>query len=217
MSETTLKINWWKVIVFIIVILASAGLGFYFGRKEMGVSEPSKPEVIYIPGETIRDSIPYPVPYREEIDTADVIMACVRDGIYSELFPKRTVVKDSIIYVTKSDSTAIMKDWATKRFYSEELFNSDSLGKCTVDAEVHYNRMKILKYDYTPSIKEVVYPPTKKTAKFSPFVGAGIMTTPSLNAAAGLFIDDSWGFAAQYEYDYKLKTNNFGILVLKKF
>ena len=86
MSEIVQR-NWWKIggIAAIAILLFFSGL--YVGKKHTKVVE--KPVVVYLPGEPIKDSIPYPVPYYVEkpIDTANLIAQCVKDSIYQELFP----------------------------------------------------------------------------------------------------------------------------------
>jgi hypothetical protein len=56
-----------------------------------------------------------------------------------------------------------------------------------------------------------------KKPKYSPFVGAGVSTLPTLNVTAGCFYDEKWGFSFTYQYDYMKKSNIFGAGFLIKF
>ena len=215
--------NTFKIIVFVLAFVLSILSGFFLGRVTVEKSAP-KTEVKYIKGEKITDSIPYPKPIEvvKPIDTANIIKQCVRDGIYSELFPEKTITE--YIEITKDDTSAIIKDWATKRLYSETLFDVDTLGKCIVNASVQYNRLSLLSYNYTPIEKQVTIT-TNKVKFFSPYVGIGVLIdndfsdylnyTPTVNA--GFFIKEKYGVGLLYGKSYKTKNNFFSASLLYKF
>ena len=71
----------WKNIFYLIVIFGIWLFGFYLGRTTIKVDKPD-PDIVYMPGDTIRDSIPKPIPFYVEtpVDTADIIKQCVKDG-----------------------------------------------------------------------------------------------------------------------------------------
>lgn len=209
---TEKKINWWKVALFALII-AGVGVGcFFIGRKTIKIDPPG---VIYVPGDTVSVDVPYPVPIQvnKPIDTANVIRACIKSGKYYELFPER--VRDSIIYVTKEDSTNVIIDWATERIYEHKVFDIDTVGTATIRAKTQYNRITFLNATFVPVTKVVTQPYQVK--KYSPFIGAGLSTSPSVITQAGLFIDDKYGFAGLYMYDWELKKNVFGTSFLLKF
>ena len=210
------------VCVAIAVVLFGL-IGFFLGRKTVKESKP-RIEIVYVPGEPIIDSIPYPEPYEvvKPADTADIIRACVRDGIYSELFPERVVTE--YVEITKEDTAEIIRDWGTKRMYSEILFDVDTLGKCVVDASVQYNRLLMLSYKYTPVIKTVTI--TENRVKyFSPYVGVGaflkndfsnyLNVMPTVNA--GFFIKEKYGLHFQYGRYFGTQNNIYGASFLYKF
>lgn len=211
-------------LVFIAIIIIAFGLiGFYLGRKTVKEGD-THTEIVYVEGETIIDSIPYPVPKYivKPSDTADIIMACVRDGIYTELFPERIVTE--YVEIMKEDTAEILKDWGTKRMYSETLFDIDTVGKCVVDASVQYNRLSLLSYSYTPITKTVTI--TENRVKFfSPYVGVGALlrndftcytnVVPSVNA--GFFIKEKYGLHFQYGRDFVTGNNLYGISLQYKF
>lgn len=211
-------------LIFVGVSVIIFGLfGFYLGRKTIKEPKP-RTEIVYIKGETIIDSIPYPVPKYvvKPSDTADIIMACVRDGIYTELFPERVVTE--YIEISKKDTTDIIRDWGTKRMYSETLFDIDTVGKCVVDASVQYNRLSLLSYRYTPITKTVTI--TENRVKlFSPYVGFGMLIKNDFSAYtnlmpmfnAGFFIKEKYGINLQYVRDFGTTNNIYGVSLQYKF
>lgn len=212
----------WKYVFLAVVIFGILALGFFLGRKTVKIPEP-RTITEYIQGPTVHDSIPvpYPVSVHDPIDTANIIKQCVKDGIYAELFPEKVITQ--YIEVSKADTTAIMKDWATTRKYSETLFDIDTLGRCSVDAEVQYNRVRFVSYDYTPVVKHV----TEKqyiVKSFSPFVGAGAMINPwdaqmdpMAKVEAGFFIKEKYGLQLEYQHAFSTKNDFVGGSILFKF
>lgn len=209
--------KWFKLGLVILAAVLLFLLGLKVGRQ---VAEKNfKPTTVieYVKGDTITDTVytPKPVYVKTPADTADIIKACVKDGIYTELFPEK-VVEKLIEVPTKEDTTAIIRDWGTKRVYEETLFDSDTLGTCKINAEVQYNRLNTYSYEFTPVIKQVT--DTKYlTKKFGPFIGAGVMTNPSVVGMAGIFIDDKYGAAFNYQYEWELKKQNYGVTLFLKF
>ena len=116
-----MKTKLFEFITYIILVLALVFIGFYFGRSTVPVKTETK--TVYIKGDTIRDVIYEPKPYKVNIpiDTISIIKQCIKDGIYQELWPEKTVTE--VIEITKEDTTKIMVDWATKRIYDETIFD----------------------------------------------------------------------------------------------
>lgn len=120
--------------------------GFQLGKKSVDIPEPViKHEIKYVKGDPVKDfvfiSTPTSIP---PIDTADIILQCVNDGVYRELFPKQ------IEYITKNDTTAIMTDWASTRLYEQPMWDSDTTGTCIANITLQYNRIKSFEYTFTP-------------------------------------------------------------------
>jgi hypothetical protein len=215
--------NKWKIAAYIVAIIGILLLGFYLGRTTI---KNNIPETIvkYTKGEKITDSIPYPVPVNtiRPIDTANIIMQCVKNGIYYELFPEKTITE--YIEITKEDTSKILEDWATKRIYSEKLFDSDTIGSCIVNATVQYNRLSLLEYTYTPVIKQTIIN-SNKIKLFSPFIGGGFVLIPTknyinmgLNIDGGFFIKEKYGVKLQYGHMFDIERNNiFGASFIYKF
>ena len=209
----------------ILAVALGAGLfigGYYTCKKTMPVKIVE--HTVYEKLPPIHDSIPYPVYISETVpvDPARIIQQCVRDGVFTELFPERIRTITDTLYLEKSDTSQILADWATKRDYEETLFDRDTLGTMTVRTSVQYNRLGTLHYDFTP-VRKLVTREIYTVRKILPFVGAGASTYPSVNAEAGLFWKQSWGFSVQG--NYYLAPNryaeapqyDFGVKVLKMF
>ena len=209
------NMNWWKIAVIAIIALFLFGSGFYIGRKK----DPDvviKRDTTYVELPPIHDSIPKPVPYKvvEPIDTANVIMAAILDGMYDDLFPEKT--RTDTIYISKADTAAVLKDWATERRYAETLFDSKELGKFTFDATVKYNRLANFDYTFTP-VQMQTETTVKSVRKFLPYIGAGFDSGMGVLGQGGVFFHQDAGFAVQYRYDTQLKQSTYGGLFLYMF
>lgn len=204
--------NKWKTALIFLCGLILLTLGFFVGRRTIKTPEPN---VIYVPGDSIHVELPYPVPVEviKPVDTANVILACIESGKYYELFPEK--VRDSIVYVTKEDTTTVLRDWATERFYEETLFDVDTVGTAIVRAKVQYNRLSWMNSTFTP-VTKVIYTP-QPIKKYSPFVGLGLTTMPTVATQAGVFFEDKYGFSGLYQYDWVNNKHIFGSVFLLKF
>jgi hypothetical protein len=207
--------NWWKIGVIIAAAILLFGLGFYVGKKR----EPEviiKTETKYVELPPIHDSIPKPVPVyvKQPADSLNILLALIEEGKYEEYFPER--VRDSLIYVTKEDTAAVIRDWAAERVYKETLFDTDTLGRFVFDAKVQYNRLQNFDYTFTPVQKQTET--TIRTVRtFLPYVGAGLDLSGSVMAQGGVFVKQNAGLAIQYRYDTKLKEHTAGALFLYMF
>lgn len=212
----TVQPNWIRIIAFLFVIVLIFGVGFVLGRQHTKVVEKVVTEYVELP--PITDSIPVPYPVKEKVDTANLIMDCVNKGIYTELFPDR---KDTV-YLTKQDSTKIIQDWGTKRDYEVKLFDSDTLGRFTINTNVQYNRLGKIDYTFIPVQKQTTeYIQVQK--RFIPFAGIGATTFPSAGAEVGMFFNQNWGFAIDGNYYFNPKQiegmpkYDVGFKILKMF
>lgn len=209
------KKNWWKIGVIIAAAILLFGLGFYVGKKR----EPEviiKTETKYVELPPIHDSIPKPVPVyvKQPADSLNILLALIEEGKYEEYFPER--VRDSLIYITKEDTAAVICDWATERVYKETLFDTDTLGRFAFDAKVQYNRLQNFDYTFVPVQKQTET--TIRTVRtFLPYLGAGLDLNGSVMAQGGVFVKQNAGLAVQYRYDTKLKEHTAGALFLYMF
>lgn len=208
---------WIKVgAVALAVLLVFAG-GFFVGRAYTVKNTKPKVVIKYEKGDTIRDTVSIPVPYEviQPVDTGNFIAGIVAAGLYTEVFPHRT---DTVtVYVPmKEDSVAVIRDYELKRIYNETFFNNDTIGKFEFHGEVQYNRLRYYGYTFTP-VHKTVTETQYIVKKFSPFIGAGLNTTPSVIAQGGVFFEEKYGFAAQYSYDWVNKKNSYGAVFMYKF
>lgn len=205
-----------KNLVKALIVTAIALLaGFFAGRKTMPPAE-VPPEVIYLPGEPIEVEKPYPDPVyiRVPVDSASVIAECVKSGRFTDLFPEK--IRDSVVYVTKEDTAAVLKDWATERFYNEKVFDIDTVGSASVAAKVQYNRIESMNVTFVPVQKSNTI--TNAVAKkYAPFVGGGITTMPEVIINGGIYFDDKYGASVLYEYNWNLKRHAVGVMGTIKF
>ena len=212
----------WKALFFTTIAIFLLALGFFLGRKTVEIPEPTI-VTEYIPGETIRDTLYYPKPYKEEspIDTLQIIQQCIKDGVYKELWPEKVITE--YIEVSKNDTTDIMKDWASKRYYTETLFDNGTQGNCSFNAEVQYNRLKLVNYTYSPIIQTVTE--TKYLIKtFSPFIGLSYLTNPwdeirnpIIQLNGGLYIKEKYGIQALYQRGLVMDNDYVGVGFIYKF
>jgi len=212
----------WQLIFVSVVLIGVGILCFFLGRSTIKIPS-EKIKVEYVQGPTMHDTIKFPQPYIIErpIDTLDIIQKCIRDGIYAELFPTKIITQ--YIEITKEDTTGILEDWASKRHYSNVLFDVDTLGKCIVNSDVQYNRLMLVGYEYTPIVKTVTET-QYIVKKVSPFVGIGGMLNPwdkqqvpIINVSVGLFAKEKYGLQLQYQHAFNLKYDFLGGNILYKF
>lgn len=177
----------------------------------------------YVTSDPVHDTLWQDKPYfvKKPADTLGIIEACIRDGIYKELWPEKLVTE--YVEVNKADTAAIIKDWATERKYSETLFDADTLGRLDIDASVQYNRLKYVDYTFNPVTK--VNTNTIYTAKYmAPFVGGGVMINPwdpqpdfITEVNGGVFLKDKYGVQLKYQRGFKSNNDYLGASLLYKF
>lgn len=213
--STTLKYGFYTIAIAVFM-----AVGFYIGRKTVKIPKP-KTVIEYVEAEPIHDTLykTKPVAVKAPIDTAGIIRACIEDGIYKELWPK----EKEFIAITKEDTTAIMVDWATERRYKETIFNSDTLGKCVVEATVKYNRLNLTGYEFTPKVKTIdrtIY----TVKKWSPYVKVGSLFGPWNKTpdtigefGGGIFYKDKLGLEMTYQRGFISKNDYVGTAILYKF
>ena len=190
-----IKINWWKIVGILILILSFVGIGFFIGRGHTKVVE--KEVVKYVELPPIIDSIPAPYPVKEKVDTANLIKQIVAKGLYSELFPDKE--KTDTVYLTPKDTAKIVQDWLTKRDYTAKLFDIDTVGTCTINTSVQFNRLGSIDYTFNPVQKQTTqYISVKR--KFIPYVAVGGTSFPSAGIEAGMVFNENWGIAITGNY-----------------
>ena len=187
-----------------LVLLLCALFGFIIGRatqsgkvvtewkegaKTEGSIIPPEPVVIRVP-----DSIKYITVYKER--PADTTGPA--DIIASEPPPQID---------TAASLAATVKDWNLERTYAGTLFRSDTLGTLNYSAQVQYNTLTSLAWDYTPKVKNVT---VIKSPAFRPFVTVRANTFEQMSVAGGILFKNT-GFEASYIKDFKAQRNGIGI------
>ncbi len=209
---------WIKLGCAILIIAASWFIGFKMGRAYSEKHMKPKIEIRYEKGDTVKVEVTKPVPYEvvKPVDTANFLIGLIASGVYNELFPGKDTVFVEIPTSTSEDTIAVVNDYNLKRIYNEVFFDNDTTGKLHFRGEVQYNRLRYYEYSFVPVYKTITE--TKYAVrKFSPFVGAGLSTHPSIIAQGGIFFDEKYGVAVQYNYNWTLRKNDFGALFIYKF
>jgi len=198
-------------LILVIAVILLTG-GFFLGRSSVKVRVVEKTK--YIKGDSIIDSIPYPDPIyiNYPIDTVSLLEFCIKNNLYWELFPYK--VKDSIIYLTKEDTAAVIKDWMAERIYEEQLFDIDTVGSCSISARIQFNRLRGLSYTFVP-VTKVVSTEIVKESKYHLYLGAGISTNGLLLVEGSMF-EQNWGFSLGYSYNYERKLSGVILTVHRK-
>lgn len=200
-------------LVVCIVLLA---IGFVIGRS---TTEPEiKTEVEYIPSDPIHDTTyvkePEYIEVPSDIDTLSIFQYCLKYHLYDYLIPER--IRDSLIYV-QVDSSKIIKDWVMRRDYEITLFDCDTLGRLDIKPSVQYNQLcDQIPYQFIPKTKQITTE-IQTIRLISPFVGLGLNNNYQIGAMGGLFINEKWGGAYQYQFDIDRKIHLHGFYVLRKF
>lgn len=204
-----------KVIKKILLAVLLLGGSFIVGRKTVHYDDKS-PEIKYLPGDTIKITKYEPVPY--------AVTHPGRHGKHHRGMHKKWKIlrpvphrtRDSIIYVSKEDTAAVVKDWAAERLYNETIFDTDTVGTANVSVKVQYNRLMSLESTFVPANKNTTI--TKVVGKkYAPFVGAGVTTMPSYIVNAGMFFEDKYGVSAMMLHDWEKNKVYVGGTVIYKF
>ena len=203
-----------KTIGIIALVAGLLGTGFFTGRQT--IKHKTDTVTVYLPGEPVEIKVDNPVPVYVKVpaDTANIIADCIKSGKFTDLFP--TITKDSIVYVSKEDTAAVLRDWATERLYEQKVFDIDTVGTAVVKAKAQYNRITWITTTFTPVVKQTTVT-TTVGKKYAPFVGAGVTTMPDVVVNAGMFFDDKYGASLMYEYNWDIKKHAVGLMATYKF
>jgi len=163
----------------------------------------------YIKGDTVKVTTTVPVPtyIKTNVDTTAILEYCLTHDLYKEYF-----YKDSIIRII--DTVKVFQDWSDIVYYNIELFNIDTVGKCSIETSVQYNRLGEINTTFEPIIKVVT---TRKPRVWEPFIGLGFSTQIEGSILTGVYYKN-WGFSASYNQSFNKDTkNNVSFQVYRKF
>lgn len=183
-----------------IIILVSLIIGFFAGRSRID----SEPIIKYIKGDTITDSIPYPVPY-DSIQIKYKYLPRITDTLYLD--------GDTVIVQGDIDTSAILADYLLKRLYKETLFDNDTIGSLNIETSVERNRLGSITYSFNPITKEITIPEKRL---ITPFIIGSYNTFNQFGIGGGLYINDV-GVSLKYLNNTTMTNRGFEIGVFKSF
>jgi hypothetical protein len=182
-----------KKTTYIALTLVCLAIGFLAGRCTNGVVTKTE----YVKGDPVSGTITNIEPISTEMP--EVVTLPVKTD---------TVYIDNIQYVTqKVDTSAIIREYELKRFYSETLFNNQ-YGKLDVSFSTQYNRVSDLKYDFTPI---TIVRTVEKERIWTPFVSASYNSMKQVSVGGGLFYHNI-GVQVRYVTDFDRKGIDVGIM-----
>jgi hypothetical protein len=184
-----------RIVLAVITIVISVAVGFLIGRGSVKIKESVK----YVKGKTTTDTITTErlVPYAVSTPS-DPVIPMKPDTFYKEGKP---------IYIASVVDTAkLIADYVKENKYNVSLFDNETEGSCSVEANVQYNALKFLSYTYTP-IQKIS---TKEKIKMlTPFISGRYGTRGDAGVGAGCFYH-SIGVEAMYCSDTKVKWVEIG-------
>lgn len=198
------KINLYLVISVIVLSLILGGVvGYFIGKGKTKVETVTvvEKEIKYFPGKRIVGTIKDLTPIKVEIPSIPDLL------VYTD-----TVVIDSIVYIQKVDSFTVLREFLTRRYYKEVLFDVDTVGKCSVSFEVYKNRANNLSYEFMPIYKEVKESVKEiKKEKFrSLMLGGGLNFSGGINGQV-ILSEDKFGIGYQYLRMYNQNYHGVGV------
>lgn len=167
-------------------------IGFFAGRWT--VEEKVKTE--YVKGDTVRDTLLVDNPYEVYIPV-------------KPLLPVKPIIINHTEYMIV-DTAQIIANYITMNSYKKLMFD-DLNGRLTVSAEVQYNRLNRLSYEFTPIQKQTTI--TRRDV-FTPFVSSSWNSFGMFGIGGGLYYHDI-GLGAKYITDFT--RNGFEIGLNVKF
>lgn len=169
-------------------LLTGGVIGYFFGKGNVETVTVIEKQVKYFPGKRIVGTI-------KDLDPVKIEIPSIPDL----LVYRDTIVIDSVVYVNKVDSFTILREYLTRRYYDETLFNIDTVGKCRITFQVYKNRASNLNYEFTPVYKIIEEKVTEIKKPRDMFVtgGIGLMINGGLTCQVSFF-DKKFGVGYQY-------------------
>lgn len=186
-----------NALIILGVILVIFILGYYTGRRTF--TPQTVTEVKWMKGQTIRDSIDKPIPYKVEVPS---------DPKY--IYVDRVVPGEPPLV----DTMAILADCILKRQYAVVLIDNDTVGYFKLYADVQYNKLQNTRYEFTPVIKttNTVTTVERPAPLFTPFIMTGFNTKNMGSIGGGVFVKD---IGVAYEYIHRFGDEKFDAHALK--
>lgn len=172
-----------NIVIAIVLII----IGVFIGRWTIG-----KPEVKYVKGETVRDTI-----YSEKLVPYNVYLPP------KPVLPMKPDTINNVVYMSV-DTAQIISNYITRNSYRKVMFDNKD-GKLIVDAVVQYNQLGRLAYEFTPIQKQIT-----KTRVLVPFLSSSWNSFGIVGIGGGLYYHDV-GLGAKYITDFSRQGYEIGL------
>jgi hypothetical protein len=185
--------NKWGLVIVIILCIAS----FIGGRATISTKPITKTHTVivtnWLPRKEIHDTIKVPDPYEVKVPSDPKL---IHDTIKIKGKPD----------IIKVDSAAMVRDWTLMRNYNIPIFNIDTIGKADITANVQYNKLSLVGYQFYPITKSTTTHTTTTTTiikhtLFTPFVFVGTNTNYEFTFDGGLYINN---IGVEYDGDIRM-------------
>ena len=128
----------------------------------------------YVQGETIRDTIVVPQPYRVEIPKI----------VHLPMRPDTVFLDNEIVIVERVDTVQIIRDFVAINHYNFNVFDIDTVGILDVRQSIQYNRLRTFEYDFTPVFREITL---TRQPRWAVTAGVGVGYSPAgINPYVGI-------------------------------
>jgi hypothetical protein len=157
-----------KTVVYIIALIAVFFIGLNWRTVEF------RETTRYVQGETIRDSIIVPLPYRVEIPKI----------VHLPMRPDTVFLENEIVIVERVDTAQIIREFISIHHYAFNVFDIETVGRLDVRQSIQYNRLRSFEYDFTPMMREIT---RYVRSRFDPFASVSANTFNTVGIGGGFF------------------------------
>jgi hypothetical protein len=179
----------WRTIVLCLVL--GFGAGFWIGRRALVAVE----RVRTAEGPAVTGGADRLTPVGE-LHPSGSLFSSLTDDMRRIVFVRYPVfVDDTVRIAERVDTAAIIRDYETRRKYSELLFDRPDLGRLNIEFGVQYNRADSLRFSFIPVRTEVT---RYVRPAMEPFVLIEYGTLGRLGIGGGAFYG-KWGALARFE------------------
>ena len=178
-----------NIIIVILIIIISWYVGFKMGSNY----SKGKTKIEYIVGKPVNDTVYVDsTMVEEEIDVNEPPFIIKYDTITKEVYKYIEV-----------DTSKIISEYMTKKKYTINLFNNDSLGRLDIFPELQANTLIKVPYQYIPIAKVV----TKyRENKYIPLVYTSY-NTDNYVGVGGAIIKNKVGLGYKYNKNFSTKND----------
>ena len=151
-----------KQVLYILLLIAVGIICFIWGKHR---TEPRE-TIRYVQGETIRDTIAVPLPYRVEVPRYITLPMRTDTVFVSEV--------QTIVEVV--DTARIISDFVAINYYAMQIFDIDTVGTLNIRQSIQYNRLRTFEYDFTPMMREITL---TRQPRWAVTAGVGVGYSPA--------------------------------------